>query len=405
MIVCIIILMLCRKDINENLYDSGEIQAQSIIKVEIIDKYNRMKELYANPKEEKYVIVDIILNGKYYKNVGIRTKGSTVYGYIAKSRNPERFSFKIKLDYIEKDQKYAGISEFHLNTGNQDKSGIREYLIYEIYNQMGIETQKYALGELKINGINSGTVTVVEVINEEYIAKKYNTTEGNLYKPEGSLYGANLIYSNNNIQNYKGIFDTTRTKNTDIEDEYRLIEILKNVAHNRGAKDIENYFIDFDKVIKMVAIDAVVKSLDNFAGKNARNYYLYEENGKLDIMPFDFNMSFGLITNRKVWNEEDLASVELKNDRIRKNFVIEIILNNEQYYAKYWQYVEETVATLDDMDILNKIDEIENKVDEIKKKDQNPMHTYEEYRLEIENIKNFIIEQKQMIKNELEKKQ
>ena len=90
------------KDKNEtrNLRENDEI-----VKVQIIDKYNNIEKIHENCKEEKYELVDIIIDGIYYYNVGIRTKGSSIYTYL-KINNSDRHSYKIKLDYMNEKQKY-----------------------------------------------------------------------------------------------------------------------------------------------------------------------------------------------------------------------------------------------------------------------------------------------------------
>lgn len=389
LIITIISLLFYNNKVNKN--EKETIQAEQILKIEIIDQYNLMQQLYKNPHKEEYVLVDIVINGQYYKDIGIRTKGSSIYSYIKKSGNPEKHSFKIKLDYINKEQEYAGIKEFHLNTGVPDKTGIREYLVYEIYNKMGIETQKYALGEMYINGIQNGFVTVIETINEEYVHNKYKSLKGNLYKPENLVMvdslGADLRYKDNKIDSYKAIFNNVVTSHTQEQDENQLIKILKDINQKDISEEIiEERFINFNQIIKMIAINNVVANLDSFAGKTTRNYYLYEENGKIDIIPFDFNMSFGLNTT----SEENFNMIEISKMQYRGSIICEIINNNQIYTQKYYQYLKETLKLMQDIDIINKVEEINIKLTNIKKQEKNLLYTYEDYKDEIKQLKKFI---------------
>ena len=396
LIITVISLLFYSNKINKKNENKKEtIQAEQILKIEIIDQYNFMKQLYEEPYKEEYVAVDIVINGKYYKDIGIRTKGSSIYSYIKKTDNPKKHSFKIKLDYINKEQEYAGIKEFNLNTGVPDKTGIREYLVYDIYNKMGIETQKYALGEMYINGIQNGFVTVIETINEEYVQNKYKSLKGNLYKPENvemiHCLGADLRYKDDEIDSYQAIFNNVVTTHTQEQDEKQLIKILKDINQKNITEEIiEKRFIDFNKIIKMIAINTVVTNLDSFAGKTTRNYYLYEEDGKIDIIPFDFNMSFGLNTNKNVWNEEDFNKIEISKMQQRGAIICEIISNNQIYTKKYYQYLKETIELMQDADIINKIEEINIKLSNIKKQEKNLLYTYEDYKDEIKQLEKFI---------------
>lgn len=73
--------------------------------VTIIDKNNMMETLYEDPEREEYVKVDAILGGQYYKDVGIRTKGYSTYSYLKRTKS-KQYSYKIKLDYMNLEQKY-----------------------------------------------------------------------------------------------------------------------------------------------------------------------------------------------------------------------------------------------------------------------------------------------------------
>lgn len=77
----------------------------SFLKIKIIDKDNNMQKLYDNPEKEEYVLVDLFIDGCKYKDVGIRTKGSAIYSFL-KIYNSDLYSFKVKLDYKNKNQNY-----------------------------------------------------------------------------------------------------------------------------------------------------------------------------------------------------------------------------------------------------------------------------------------------------------
>lgn len=101
-IICL--LGFYRRKINQN-NEVRNNEDDELIEVNIIDKNNNLSKIYKKPQEEKYVLVDIIIDHNYYYNVGIRTKGSSIYTYL-KRKNLKNYSFKVKLDYINKEQKY-----------------------------------------------------------------------------------------------------------------------------------------------------------------------------------------------------------------------------------------------------------------------------------------------------------
>ena len=176
----------------------------------------------------------------------------------------QRYAYKIKLDYINVNQQFNGMTEIHLNTQAMDATEIREYIIYELYNKLGIKTQQYCFGNFFINDRDMGLVTVVEIINEEYINKKYNSEKGILYKPVTmhykEIYGADLLYRGDNIEEYKGIFDNVKSENITFEDKKRLVNIIKRIDEAKTTEELEKYFYDLDKIIKDVAITKAVSN-------------------------------------------------------------------------------------------------------------------------------------------------
>lgn len=89
----------------KNKGDSEIIDSSEIVQINIIDKYNNIETLHKNARKEEYVLVDLTIDGIYYRDVGIRTKGDTIYTYFKRSKST-RFSYKVELDYTYKNQNY-----------------------------------------------------------------------------------------------------------------------------------------------------------------------------------------------------------------------------------------------------------------------------------------------------------
>lgn len=286
------------------------------------------------------------------------------------------------------------MTEIYLNTSVYDNSEMREYLAYKIYNAMGIDTQSYLLTDLKINGNENGIVTIVEVINENYIAQKYANNQGNLYKPtliewKGNL-GADLRYYGEDLKEYEGIFNNVKTDSTTEEDKYRLIKIIKSINEANSKQELEQNFMDFDKIIKMIAINKAIANIDSFTSKTLRNYYLYEQDSKIDIIPFDFDLTMGSNPNKNFWTEEfDTYELAKGDDEIYSK-LIEIILKDNEYEERYKKYYFDTLQKIEDMKIDNIIDDINSKIDEKVKLNTNKIYSYEEYKNGLNDLKKFM---------------
>ena len=97
-----------------------------------------------------------------------------------------------------------------------------------------------------------------------------------------------LIYSDDEYSSYSNIFGNAKTDITD-EDKDRLIASLKSLNENSDIEDVVN----MDEVIRYFVVHNFVCNFDSYTGSMIHNYYLYEEDGQLSMIPWDYNLAFG----------------------------------------------------------------------------------------------------------------
>ena len=192
----------------------------------------------------------------------------------------------------------------------------------------------------------------------------------------GGKGGGSLVYTDNEISSYSAIFDNAIFKSSD-KDKQRVIKALENL--NSGT-DLEKY-IDVDATLRYFAAHTVVVNLDSYPSNMAQNYYLYERNGKLTILPWDYNLSFG---GFKSGNASDVVNFPIDTpvsgvsmeDRPLLNMLLEV----DEYRERYHDYLRQIVdgyfesglyeATIRNLDV---------KINEYVKNDVNVFFTYEQY--------------------------
>lgn len=103
----------------------------------------------------------------------------------------------------------------------------------------------------------------------------------------GSDSGIVLLYTDDNEENYFPIFDNAQTK-TDEEDHRRVIEAIKNL--NEGI-DLETY-VDVGAVLRYLAAHTIVANSDSYSGSMGHKYLLYENNWKISMLLWNYNMAF-----------------------------------------------------------------------------------------------------------------
>jgi len=136
----------------------------------------------------EYRSCNITINGETFYNVGIRPKGNSSLSQIARS-DSKRFSFKLDFSEYIDGQTYYGAEKIVLNNIMSDKTYMKEYLSYKLFDFMGVPSSACAYSNIRINGKDWGLYLAVEVIDESYIERHFGSVNGNLYKPEAMEIG------------------------------------------------------------------------------------------------------------------------------------------------------------------------------------------------------------------------
>lgn len=240
-------------------------------------------DMLENATDKELKQANITVNGRRIENVAIRTKGSSSLHSVVSS-DSDRYSLKIDFDYYDDTQSLYGLKKLNLNNNFSDSTLMREYISYELMEQMGLPTPAHSYMYVTVNGEERGLFLGVEAVDETFLANNYGSNDGFLFKPDGT--GSDLKYISDNIADYTGIGLKTNEGNVD---QSKFIEMIE--AINSGG-DIEKY-IDVDEMLRYFAMNTALVSLDSYQGNMKHNYYLYEDNGVFSIIPWDFNMSFG----------------------------------------------------------------------------------------------------------------
>lgn len=240
-------------------------------------------DMLENAAAEELKKADITVNGKKIENVAIRTKGNLSLRSVVNS-DSDRYSLKIDFDYYDNTQGLYGLKKLNLNNNYSDSTLMREYISYELMEQMGLPTPAHSYMYVTVNGEERGLFLGVEAVDETFLANNYGSNNGFLFKPDGT--GSDLKYISDNIADYTGIGLKTNEANVDQSKFIKMIEAINNGG------DIDKY-IDVDEMLRYFAVNTALVNLDSYQGNMKHNYYLYEDNGVFSIIPWDYNMSFG----------------------------------------------------------------------------------------------------------------
>lgn len=192
---------------------------------------------------------------------------------------------------------------------------------------------------------------------------------GGLFSGSG---GADLNYTDDALDSYDTIWEGEVTDTTKADHE-RVVTALRSIA---AGTDLETY-MDVDNLLKYMAVHAFVVNEDSLSGNMAHNYYLYESGGQLNLLPWDYNLSFG-----GMGGGSNASSVI--NDPIAEPFsgtdFFDALLADETYRARYCAYLQQLAEAYADGGGLDAFyTRVRGQIDTLVESDPTAFYTYDEY--------------------------
>ncbi len=204
-----------------------------------------------------------------------------------------------------------------------------------------------------------------------------------------------LQYIDDELDSYSNIWDNAKTDITQA-DQKRLIESLKKLSNNEDIASV----VDVEQVIRYFVVHNYVCNGDSYTGSMIHNYYLYEKDGQLAMLPWDYNLAFGTFqggnanstVNTPVDSPVDNGSGE---DRPMWNWIV----SNEEYTELYHKYFSEF---LKNTDIDGTIESAYNLIKEYVEKDPTAFYSTDEFELGVETLRKFCSLRSESISKQLE---
>ena len=356
---------------------------------------------------EEYANCTVVIDGEAYKNVAIRAKGNTSLTNVQSYGN-NRYSFKIEFDHYDDTNTYYGLDKLSLNNIIQDNTYMKDYLVYTLMRENGVDAPYCSFVYITVNGEDWGLYLAVEAIEDSFLSRNYgSSTAGDLYKPDSQSMGGGkgmggnvassesgwgssdvkLIYTDDEYTSYSNIFENAKSDLTD-SDKDRLIASLKTL--NEGT-DIESV-VDVEEVIKYFVVHNFVCNFDSYTGSMIHNYYLYEEDGVFSMIPWDYNLAFGGF----VGGSDATSLVNYPIDSpvsggdTDSRPMIAWIFNNEEYLELYHQYFSEFIEEYFESGYVSElIDSTYEMIASYVESDPTKFCTYEEFTEGVAALKEF----------------
>ncbi|WNY22835.1 hypothetical protein MmiHf6_01200 [Methanimicrococcus hongohii] len=193
----------------------------------------------------------------------------------------------------------------------------------------------------------------------------------------GTGGGADLVYTDDEISSYSQIFDNAVFGNAQNSDFKRVITALKYL--NAG-EELETY-VDVDGTLRYFAANTMLVNLDSYVSSLKHNYYLYEKNGQIVILPWDFNLAFGAFQSGSASSTINFPiDTPVSGVSLEERPLIGVLLADEEYMELYHSYLQEIVDGYFTSGYYDaKITELDALINESVKNDPTSFYTHDEY--------------------------
>ena len=188
---------------------------------------------------------------------------------------------------------WRGLDKLSLDAAFQDNSCLKNFIAYGLMARLSVPSPLCAFAWVTVNGEPHGLFLAVEEPEESFARRNFGPDHGLLYKPDyRSLDDENadvaLIYGGDDPRGYPGIFRGAKFP-VSAADKRRLIAALERLSDESRCASAA----DLDLAARYFAAQAFVVNADGYLGPTGHNYYLYEKDGLLAMLPWDYNLAFG----------------------------------------------------------------------------------------------------------------
>lgn len=211
-----------------------------------------------------------------------------------------------------------------------------------------------------------------------------------------------LKYVDDDPDSYPNIFNKAKTDISE-KDKARLIESLKRLS---SGEDIESV-VDVEAVIRYLVVHDFVVNGDSYTGAMIHNYYLYEKDGQLSMIPWDYNLAFGGFSMgsgsdaTSAVNSPIDTPVTMGNESDRP--MVAWIFQNKAYTELYHKIYSEFISTVFTSGWFEEtFDQTVEMISPYVKKDPTAFYTYEEFTKGSNTIREFCLLRAKSILGQLE---
>ena len=227
-------------------------------------------------------------------------------------------------------------------------------------------------------------------------------------QPEGGFGGFNfgmgsddvkLVYTDDQEESYSNIFDNAKTT-ISTKDKERLIASLKKL--NAG-EDLNNV-VNKDEVTMYLAVHNFLCNDDSYTGTMVHNYYLYEEKGRLSILPWDYNLAFGGFSSSGDATSTVNSPIDspVSSGTTDSRPLISWIFNDEEALAAYHEAYDRFISEcLESGWLEEEITRVQEMIAPYLENDPSAFYSMDEFEKAVSTLKTFCSKRAESVRGQL----
>ncbi len=212
----------------------------------------------------------------------------------------------------------------------------------------------------------------------------------------GSSADVKLQYIDDDPDSYSNIFNNAKT-DVSAKDKARLIASLKSLSVGDAS------VVDQDAVLRYMAVHNFLCNDDSYTGMMVHNYYLYEKDGVLAMIPWDYNLAYGTMTGSNATSTVNttisrLVSSGSDSDRPMAGWITASDTHTAEYYAVYREFIAEV---FDSDWFSQEIDRVTAMIAPYVESDPTAFCTYAEFQTAADTLKAFCLKRAESVTRQL----
>ena len=275
---------------NNSFYDEGVLRTLFLT----FEESDWEKELHEFRNTDVDVPATLLIDGKTYRDVGVRFRGLSSYGGVPQG---QKHSLNLSIDMVHEDQAVGGYRTLNLLNAHEDPTLMRAVLYLHVAREY-LPAPKANFVRVVINGEEWGVYENVQQFNKEFIRENYKDTGGARWKAPGPNPNTSLKYLGDNVALYKQSFEI---KTKDDPAQWTALMDLTRVLNQTPVEQLEEALspiLDIDGALRFLALEMVFVNSDGYWSR-ASDYSIYRDGaGKFHIIPHDTNETFAALPTR-----------------------------------------------------------------------------------------------------------